>query len=77
MSNINYMAYYRKKLKLSQQDLAIKTALSRQYISLLERGKHIPSLYDAFKICYVLNHTLEEIFFHILDNACMEAKQYE
>lgn len=72
MNNINYMSYYRKKSKLSQQQLADKTGLSRQYISLLERGLHRPSLYDAFKIGYVLNQPLSILFAFTLDDAVRE-----
>ena len=77
MSNANYISYFRKKLKLSQQKLANNTNLSRHYISLLERGIHNPSLYDAIKIAKALDLPLPDIFFEIFYNAIMEVNNNE
>jgi putative transcriptional regulator len=53
----------RKKLKLTQQDLAEKVDVSRQTIISLEQGRYNPSLELAHKITKVLKaKKIEDVF---------------
>lgn len=49
-------------MNLTQQELADKVGVTRQTISLIEKGKYNPSLKLCLNICYTLNKTLDEIF---------------
>lgn len=54
---------YRKKLKLTQQDLADKVEVTRQTIISLEQGRYNPSLELAYKITKVLKaKKIEDVF---------------
>jgi putative transcriptional regulator len=46
----------------SQADLAEKLGVSRQTVNALETGKYDPSLPLAFKIAFLFDLTLENIF---------------
>lgn len=48
--------------ELTQQQLADKVAVTRQTISLIEKGNYNPSLKLCLEICYVLDQTLNDIF---------------
>jgi len=47
---------------LTQQQLAEKVGVTRQTISLIEKGKYNPTLKLCLEICYGLNKTLDELF---------------
>lgn len=47
---------------LTQQDLADAVHITRQTVSLIEKGTYNPSLKLCLQICYALNKTLDEIF---------------
>lgn len=47
---------------LTQQELAFKVGVTRQTISLIEKGKYNPSLKLCLAICYAVDQTLDEIF---------------
>lgn len=53
---------YRKKLDLTQEELAEKTNLHRTYISSLERGRRSISLNNIEKIAKALNMKEYELF---------------
>lgn len=54
---------FRKKLKITQEELAIRVDVTRQTINALEQGKYNPSLELAHKIAKVLKaKKIEEIF---------------
>ena len=54
---------YRKKLKLTQQDLADKVDVTRQTIISLEQGRYNPSLELAHRISKVLKaKKIEDVF---------------
>lgn len=59
---INNVAYYRKKQKLSQKELAKMTSVSRQTINLIENNNLNPSLDLCKKIAVSLNTTLDNLF---------------
>jgi putative transcriptional regulator len=59
----NNIEKYRKKLKLTQEDLANKCGVARQTIIALEQNKYLPSLELAFLIKQALKaKKVEDIF---------------
>ena len=60
----NRIEFYRKKMGLTQTDLAELLEVSRQTIGSLENGRYNPSLSLAFKISKVFNITIEDIFIY-------------
>lgn len=58
----NSIAVRRKKVKLSQAELAELTAVTRQTINAIENNKYDPSLPLAFKLAHVLNTTVDVLF---------------
>ncbi|MFA5061012.1 MAG: helix-turn-helix transcriptional regulator [Candidatus Pacearchaeota archaeon] len=55
--------HYRKKLKMTQEELADKVAVTRQTIIALEQGKYNPSLELAHRITKALKQKhVENIF---------------
>jgi putative transcriptional regulator len=54
---------YRKKLGITQEELAEKVGVTRQTINVLEQGRYNPSLELAYKIKKALRaKNIEEIF---------------
>ena len=51
----------RKKIKLSQEQLAFKANLHRTYIGMIERGEKNITLYNISKIAYALNIQIHEL----------------
>lgn len=58
----NCVQFYRKKNKLTQNDLAEKTGVSRQTIVAIEKNDYTPSVYLALKISEVLGKKVENVF---------------
>lgn len=58
----NAVAERREELGMSQEELAAASKVSRQTISDIERGAHIPRLDTAMMIAAVLGKGLEELF---------------
>ena len=58
----NIVKTLREQNKISQTDMAKLVGVSRQTIVSIEKGAYSPSLELAFKIAYVLNKKIEEIF---------------
>jgi putative transcriptional regulator len=57
------IAFYRKKLNITQEELAKAVGVTRQTILVLEQGKYNPSLLLAYKITKVLQQNkVEDIF---------------
>ncbi|HHV42302.1 MAG TPA: helix-turn-helix transcriptional regulator [Clostridiaceae bacterium] len=52
----------RKKMKISQAELAAAVGVTRQTITSIETGKYIASLPLAFKISRYFDKTIEEVF---------------
>lgn len=48
--------------EMTQQQLAEKVGVTRQTIVAIEKGKYSPSLELAFKIAYVFELSIEEVF---------------
>lgn len=58
----NKVKIARVQANLTQQQLAEKVGVTRQTISLIEKGKYNPTLKLCLDICYAVNKTLDEIF---------------
>ncbi|KAA0753653.1 transcriptional regulator [Bacillus sp. AR2-1] len=58
----NNVKLARVKAELTQQELADVVGITRQTISLIEKGKYNPSLKLCLQICYTVNAKLDEIF---------------
>lgn len=67
----NHVKAIRHQKNIKQQELAEKVGASRQTISLIEKGEYNPSLKLCLAICYVLDKTLDELFW-IEENAYVE-----
>jgi putative transcriptional regulator len=52
----------RLQVDLTQQQLAEKIGVTRQTISLIEKGKYNPTLKLCLDICYILHKNLDELF---------------
>ena len=62
----NKIVYYREKTGLSQQTLAQKVGISRQYLSKIEKDKANPSYNIVLKISNVLGQDVNQIFLKTL-----------
>ncbi|WP_141432924.1 helix-turn-helix transcriptional regulator [Bacillus sp. 03113] len=58
----NNVKVARIQVDLTQQQLAEKIGVTRQTISLIEKGKYNPTLKLCLEICYAVNKTLNEVF---------------
>ncbi|KAA6450675.1 helix-turn-helix transcriptional regulator [Bacillus swezeyi] len=58
----NKVKIARVQADLTQQQLAEKVGVTRQTISLIEKGKYNPTLKLCLEICYAVNKSLDEIF---------------
>jgi putative transcriptional regulator len=58
----NKVKLARIQVSLTQQQLAEKIGVTRQTISLIEKGKYNPTLKLCLDICYAVNKTLDEVF---------------
>jgi putative transcriptional regulator len=57
------IAFYRKKLNITQEELAELVGVTRQTIIVLEQGRYNPSLLLAHKITKSLNQKkIEDVF---------------
>lgn len=52
----------RIEARLTQIELARATGVTRQTISLIEKGKYNPSLKLCLALCYALNKKLDDLF---------------
>ncbi|MBH0158760.1 MULTISPECIES: helix-turn-helix transcriptional regulator [Fictibacillus] len=58
----NKVKIARIQVDLTQQQLAERIGVTRQTISLIEKGKYNPTLKLCLDICYAVNKTLDEVF---------------
>ena len=58
----NKVREIRKEQRISQKELAEKAFVTRQTLSLIEKGEYNPTLKLCLAICYVLNKKLDEVF---------------
>ncbi|MGD6844391.1 helix-turn-helix transcriptional regulator [Bacillus infantis] len=52
----------RLQAELTQQELADRVGITRQTVSLIEKGKYNPSLKLCLQICYAVQSNLDELF---------------
>lgn len=58
----NKIKIARVQVDLTQQQLAEEVGVTRQTISLIEKGDYNPSLKLCLEICYAVDQTLDELF---------------
>jgi len=58
----NRVKVARVQVGLTQQQLAERIDVTRQTISLIEKGRYHPLLKLCLKICYAVNKKLDELF---------------
>ena len=56
----NNLKKYRKKFKITQEDIADRLAVKRSYYSDIERGVYVLSTLLAFQICQAINDIIHE-----------------
>ena len=61
----NNLKIARIQADLTQQQLADKIGVTRQTISLIEKGKYNPTLKLCLDLCYTVNRTLDELFWEV------------
>ena len=62
MPLLNNLKEYRSKLGINQTDLGKRAGVSRQTISLIERGDYSPSVTLALKLARICQVSVEDIF---------------
>ena len=62
MLRYNQLKEYRSKLGINQTDLGKMAGVSRQTISLIERGDYSPSVTLALKLAKICEVKVEDIF---------------
>ena len=60
----NKVKEFRKKKKLTQNELADLIGVSRQAVNAIEKDKFDPSLPTAFKLSELFNISIEELFIY-------------
>jgi putative transcriptional regulator len=65
---MNYIEAYRKKMHISQEQLALEVGVSRQTISSIENGRYLPSIELAFKLARFFHVTIETLFIYTEKN---------
>ncbi|ENH96045.1 XRE family transcriptional regulator [Gracilibacillus halophilus YIM-C55.5] len=58
----NKVKISRVQVDLTQQQLAEKIGVTRQTISLIEKGNYNPTLKLCLEICYAVHKSLDEVF---------------
>ena len=62
MALLNHLKEYRARLGISQNELGKLAGVSRQTISLIERGDYSPSVMLALKLAKICQVKVEDIF---------------
>lgn len=62
MALLNHLKKYRSELGINQTELGRLAGVSRQTISLIERGDYSPSVTLALKLAKICKVTVEDIF---------------
>lgn len=68
MFDLNKVKKYRKRIKLTQIELAKKVGVARQTINLIENGKYNPSLSLCISLAMELGTDLNTLFWEETDN---------
>ena len=61
-NNIRRLRFFANEM--TQQELSDKTGVTRQTIVAIENGKYIPSLELSFRIAYIFNVSLSDVFIY-------------
>lgn len=61
----NHLKEYRAKIGVNQQELGKRVNVSRQTISLIERGDYSPSVTLALKLAQVFDAKVEDLFTYV------------
>ena len=69
----NKIKEYRTKTRMTQQELADKVNVSSRTIISLEKGQYKPSIMLAYKIAFLFNATIEDVFC-LPENEILEEK---
>ena len=77
MPLINRLKVYRAELGINQAELGQRAGVSRQTISLIERGDYSPSVVLELKLSKIFNTSVEAIFDYEEDDYEREEKFYE
>lgn len=56
------IAFYRKKCKITQQELAARLKTKNTTVSTWERGSSLPDAETLFSICQILNVSLSQLY---------------
>ncbi|MFM1524258.1 helix-turn-helix transcriptional regulator [Helcococcus bovis] len=64
----NKLKEYRSKIGINQTEMGKLCGVSRQTISLIERGDYSPSVSLALKISKICNATVEDLFIYEEEN---------
>lgn len=60
----NHLKEHRARLGINQSELGRRSGVSRQTISLIERGDYSPSVTLALKLARIFDVDVEDIFFY-------------
>ena len=66
---LNHLKEYRSELGINQTELGKLAGVSRQTISLIERGDYSPSVTLALKLAKICRTTVEDIFVYEEDES--------
>lgn len=58
----NKVKISRVEAGLSQKELSFAAGVTRQTMSLIEKGEYNPTIILCLRICYALDKTLDEVF---------------
>lgn len=61
----NHLKEYRARIGVNQQELGKRVNVSRQTISLIERGDYSPSVTLALKLAQVFDVKVEDLFTYV------------
>ena len=76
MPLINRLKEYRAEMGINQSELGRRAGVSRQTISLIERGDYSPSVTLALKLASIIKVSVEDIFCYKEDEE-KEKEEYE
>ena len=66
---LNHLKEYRSKVGINQTEVGKLAGVSRQTISLIERGDYSPSVTLALKLAKICRTTVEDIFVYEEDES--------
>ena len=62
MKITNTLKVWRARKDVTQEQLAAAVGISRQTVNAIEKGKFVPSVYNALKMARYFETAVEEIF---------------